>query len=104
MYAEDAPDDDEVRQSHNFAPGYHGLVYRADVPDWGSGEREHGSGNAENEQASEAVEGNAQAAEEPPSKKITYKLQSMKWGMLTLGLRWRIIQVSQDCRIDSILD
>jgi putative SOS response-associated peptidase YedK len=44
----DAPDDDAAgspRQSYNFAPGYHGIVYRADVPDWGAGPaREHGSG------------------------------------------------------------
>lgn len=36
----DAPDDDGAgapRQSYNFAPGYHGIVYRADVPDWGAG-------------------------------------------------------------------
>ncbi|KAM7185048.1 putative ACR, COG2135 domain containing protein [Naviculisporaceae sp. PSN 640] len=36
----DAPDDDgngAPRQSYNFAPGYYGVVYRADVPDWGAG-------------------------------------------------------------------
>ena len=27
------------RQTYNFAPGYHGIVYRADVPDWGAGPR-----------------------------------------------------------------
>ena len=32
MPVDDAPDDhdDSVRQSYNFAPGYRGLVYRAD--------------------------------------------------------------------------
>lgn len=30
MPVDDAPDDNSVRQSYNFAPGYHGLVYRAD--------------------------------------------------------------------------
>ncbi|KAF2110721.1 hypothetical protein BDV96DRAFT_500639 [Lophiotrema nucula] len=29
MPVDEAPDDDAVRQSYNFAPGYHGLVYRA---------------------------------------------------------------------------
>ncbi|KAJ2971617.1 hypothetical protein NUW58_g9365 [Xylaria curta] len=28
-------DYDGPRQSYNFAPGYRGVVYRADVPDWG---------------------------------------------------------------------
>ena len=33
MPVEDVPNDDEVRQSYNFAPGYHGLVYRAEGPE-----------------------------------------------------------------------
>jgi hypothetical protein len=33
MPVDEAPDDDSVRQSYNFAPGYYGLVYRADGPD-----------------------------------------------------------------------
>ncbi|KAF1989754.1 DUF159-domain-containing protein [Aulographum hederae CBS 113979] len=37
MPSQEAPEDDDVRQSYNFAPGYHGLVYRADMPDHGSG-------------------------------------------------------------------
>ena len=36
MPVDEAPDDDDFRQSFNFAPGYHGLVYRADVPDHGA--------------------------------------------------------------------
>ncbi|KAI0595885.1 DUF159-domain-containing protein [Biscogniauxia sp. FL1348] len=35
------------RQSYNFAPGYHGIVYRADVPDWGAGPRPRGRGRRE---------------------------------------------------------
>lgn len=27
MPSQNAPDDDNVRQTHNFAPGYYGLVY-----------------------------------------------------------------------------
>lgn len=40
----EAPDDDgdhAPRQSYNFAPGYHGIIYRADTPDWGAGPRSH---------------------------------------------------------------
>lgn len=42
MPVHDAPADEgegAPRQSYNFAPGYHGVVYRADVPDWGAGPR-----------------------------------------------------------------
>ncbi|KAH9874729.1 hypothetical protein IAQ61_003919 [Plenodomus lingam] len=35
MPVDEVPDDNDVRQSYNFAPGYHGLVYRADGPDSG---------------------------------------------------------------------
>lgn len=77
MPVADAPDDDDVRQTYNFAPGSHGLVYRADVPDYGAGNRNHGHG--------EAAEGAAEVSEEPPPqledvKEIKYKLQTMKWG------------------------
>jgi hypothetical protein len=40
MPVDDAPADEgdgAPRQSYNFAPGYHGVVYRADVPDRGAG-------------------------------------------------------------------
>ncbi|KAG9977437.1 hypothetical protein KCU98_g10062, partial [Aureobasidium melanogenum] len=38
MPVDEAPDDDDndTRQTYNFAPGNHGLVYRADVPDSGA--------------------------------------------------------------------
>jgi hypothetical protein len=58
MPVDEAPDDDSnVRQSYNFAPGYHGLVYRADCPETG-GQQEDVTGDTK------------------------YKLQSMQWGML----------------------
>jgi hypothetical protein len=65
MPVADAPDDDDVRQSYNFAPGYHGLVYRADGP-------EHGGQHGHKEE--EAVAVDAEGATQ-------YKLSSMQWGM-----------------------
>jgi hypothetical protein len=45
MPVDDAPADEgdgAPRQAYNFAPGYHGIVYRADVPDTGaSRDRQH---------------------------------------------------------------
>ena len=88
MPVADAPDDDDVRQTYNFAPGYHGLVYRADVPDYGADNRHRGH--------EDATEG----AAEPPSqledvKETKYKLQAMKWGVCAPSyshsndLRWK---------------
>jgi hypothetical protein len=62
MPVEETPSDDAVRQSYNFAPGYHGLVYRADV-------LEHGGEEQEAETKREGATGDTR-----------YKLQSMQWG------------------------
>ena len=73
MPVDEAPNDDEVRQSYNFAPGYHGLVYRADVPDYGAGPRQT---NPEHEQQTDE-ESTPQMENHSETR---YKLQVMKWG------------------------
>ena len=79
MPVADAPEDDDVRQTYNFAPGNHGLVYRADVPDYGAGGRPH-----DNDQGPEdSTHGEEVASTEAKDPKETrYKLQSMKWGLV----------------------
>lgn len=76
MPVDDAPDDDDVRQTYNFAPGSYGLVYRADVPDYGAGPQPH-------EIASDndtSVATDHQQSHNKGGGKIRYKLQAMKWG------------------------
>jgi SOS response associated peptidase (SRAP) len=78
----EAPDDDgdrAPRQSYNFAPGYHGIVYRADTPDWGAG-RQHKKG--EGETGDEPAAENEGETAEP--QEVRYKLQSMRWGLIPL--------------------
>ena len=70
----DAPEDDDVRQTYNFAPGNHGLVYRADVPYYGAGDQRRAE--VENEDAEDRNLG--PQVEDP--KETRYKLQSMRWG------------------------
>lgn len=67
MPVAEAPGDDETKQTYNFAPSYHGLVYRADGP-------EHG-GQVDGKEE-EAAGANAEGATGEPK----YKLQSMQWG------------------------
>jgi hypothetical protein len=74
MAVADAPNDDDVRQSYNFAPGYHGLVYRADGPEHG-GQR----GDKQEEAAAVNTEGGTGDTQ--------YKLSSMQWGMSCSGHR-----------------
>jgi putative SOS response-associated peptidase YedK len=108
----EAPEDEgdgAPRSSYNFAPGYYGVVYRADVPDWGAGpSREHRSGakaknksshgKGENSNVTEAYEvddagieasqsaeartnGKPDQSSDQP-KDTHYILQSMKWGLI----------------------
>ena len=83
MPVEDAPADDEFRQTYNFAPGHQGLVYRSDVPDHGGGftNNDHADG-----QDSAESPGENSTLEEP--KETRYKLQAMKWGVLASGPRF----------------
>jgi hypothetical protein len=77
MPVDEAPEDDEVRQRYNFAPGNFGLVYRADVPDYGAGQQKQQED--EEEGGEQAKEPEVQNLEEQIATR--YKLQSMKWGI-----------------------
>ncbi|KAL8756720.1 MAG: hypothetical protein Q9184_004410 [Pyrenodesmia sp. 2 TL-2023] len=80
MPVEDAPADEDVRQTYNFAPGNHGLIYRADVPDWGAGGRGHGNQHAADGPTQEGQGEQEGGVEE--AKETRYKLQAMKWGLV----------------------
>lgn len=66
MPVEEAPNDDDVRQSYNFAPGYHGLVYR--------------SGGLGHDTHVEKEDENGENINEEGVTETKYKLQSMQWG------------------------
>ncbi|KAL8635998.1 MAG: hypothetical protein Q9228_006560 [Teloschistes exilis] len=79
MPVEDAPEDEDVRQTYNFAPGSHGLVYRADVPDSGAGGSNHRGQGTADEGNAEQIEATGEAE---GLKETKYKLQAMKWGLV----------------------
>ena len=81
MPVADAPEDDDVRQTYNFAPGYHGLVYRADVPDHGAGERPRDGEPGSQGNSNENQTATARFGSDVPGE-TRYKLQSMKWGLV----------------------
>jgi putative SOS response-associated peptidase YedK len=102
MPVADAPaDDDEQgpRQSYNFAPGYHGIVYRADTPERISGLRQHdnGEGDANEEQIADIGE-----------REVQYKLQSMKWGLIPFWTKrnpdYGSMMKTINCRDDSLIE
>lgn len=73
MPSNDCPPDDDrtIRQSYNFAPGYHGLVYRADVPDSGAGKQ----AETENQGDNVSIDGVS-------TTETRYRIQGMKWGLI----------------------
>lgn len=117
MPADEAPDDDNdrIRQSYNFAPGYHGLIYRAATSDSGtSSQTADGNNNTDDSgepspkrakkshhTASQSVDGHATA-------ETKYKIQAAKWGLVPFwtkrppdyGSQMRTI----NCRDDSLIE
>jgi putative SOS response-associated peptidase YedK len=75
LEVDDAPEDSgdgAPRNSYNFAPGYHGLVYLANVPNRGT---RHQDGHGEAQETSARSKMN-------PSDGTEYRLQTMKWGLI----------------------
>ncbi|KAI1344940.1 DUF159-domain-containing protein [Xylariaceae sp. FL0016] len=114
MFVDEAPDDGDEdapgapRQSYNFAPGYHGIVYRADVPDWGAGPRKERTNKTaaadegmEVVHAGESGEGRGNVGSRPK-----YKLQSMKWGLIPFFTKrnpgYSSLMKTINCRDDSL--
>lgn len=106
MQVDEAPDDegdDAPRQSYNFAPGYYGLVYRADVPDYGAGPRQRKNGEGE-----PTEEASIEAVTEQPQGEVRYKLQSMKWGLVPFWTKrnpdYGSMMKTINCRDDSLIE
>lgn len=107
MPSDEAPDDDDVRLSYNFAPGYHGLVYRAATSDRGAGTHEEADGAADGDGKAEEQQAAPLVAEEPPQE-THYKLQAMRWGLIPFWTKrspdYGTVMRTINCRSDSLLD
>ncbi|KAG9248613.1 hypothetical protein BJ878DRAFT_487566 [Calycina marina] len=105
----DAPEDegeDAPRQSYNFAPGYRGIVYRAETLDTGAGPSPF---QADTEDASAAIEtSEATAGEHDDSGEVQYKLQTMKWGLVPFWTKrnpdYGSLMKTINCRDDSLFE
>lgn len=117
MQVDDAPDDDEARETYNFPPGSYGLVYRAQVPDTGirdAGEAQDGATepdqNAENSSTPE--EANSPVQDQPSSsqsnRKFNYEIRVMKWGLIPFWTKrspdYGSMLRTINCRDDSLLE
>lgn len=106
MPVDEAPDDndDTIRQSYNFAPGYHGLVYRANTAD--SGASRPDEDEARFDEGKEAVEEQASEVDGSMTKETRYKLQGMKWGLIPFWTKrqpdYGSMMRTINCRDDSL--
>ncbi|KAI0502846.1 hypothetical protein F5B22DRAFT_631775 [Xylaria bambusicola] len=102
------------RQSYNFAPGYRGVVYRADVPDRGAGpQSRHDGQDTDNEPLSSPSKG-AKKQSSDTDEQLTavenndlhYKLQTMKWGLIPFWTKrnpgYGSMMKTINCRDDSL--
>lgn len=116
MPVDDAPadqGDDAPRQSYNFAPGYHGIVYRADVPDCGAGPGREAKTKGKNSKDAANDDGRETRSEQQKEERqrgqgetTHYKLQSMKWGLVPFWTKrnpdYAAVMKTINCRDDSL--
>ncbi|OAX78341.1 hypothetical protein ACJ72_07352 [Emergomyces africanus] len=102
---DEAADDDDVRQTYNFAPGSYGAVYRADTSDHG------GVGSQDDDTANHDRLEDQEADGEPakiPERRTRYKLQSMKWGLIPFWTKrspdYGSMLKTINCRDDSLIE
>ncbi|KAI0414101.1 hypothetical protein F5X98DRAFT_260652 [Xylaria grammica] len=105
------------RQSFNFAPGYRGVVYRADVPDWGAGPRSQRNAQTSTD-ADDAPQSSPGTDTKGENKEMDghhtfienanalYKLQTMKWGLIPFWTKrnpgYGSMMKTINCRDDSL--
>lgn len=109
MPCDGCPEDDDCRQTYNFPPGAIGLVYRADVPDYGAGPRKdnHDHNQAEDE-VDEAVHDIKEDLSVQEPQETHYKLQAMKWGLIPSWTKrnpdYGSVMKTINCRDDSLIE
>jgi putative SOS response-associated peptidase YedK len=106
MQVDDAPEDEDIRETFNFAPGNFGAVYRADIPDRGHGHQEAPNEGRHNEH--EASEEEQLERHQDESQNIKYKIQSMKWGLIPFWTKrapdYGSMMRTINCRDDSLIE
>ncbi|EAW10741.1 SOS response-associated peptidase [Aspergillus clavatus NRRL 1] len=106
MEVDEVPDEDAVRETYNFAPGYNGAVYRADVSDRGlvDDTEEHDSA----EHSEETPADFRDEKQMTHDKKLRYKIQSMRWGLIPFWMKrqpdYGSLMRTINCRDDSLIE
>lgn len=119
MRVDNAPADDEARETYNFPPGAYGLVYRAVVPDSGLRDEEQTPAEpSEQSDAQTAIQEDRsgedettqdnQAHEEITRKSFNYEIKVMKWGLIPFWTKrspdYGSMMRTINCRDDSLIE
>ncbi|KAL4992366.1 DUF159-domain-containing protein [Aspergillus falconensis] len=101
MPVHEAPEDDEIRETYNFAPGNIGAIYRADILDHNQ--------DAERQPDQEQTYSTEPASSETDgSSPVHYKLQGMKWGLVPFWTKrqpdYGSLMRTINCRDDSLIE
>ncbi|KAH8434921.1 SOS response-associated peptidase [Aspergillus melleus] len=114
LQVDDAPPDDSIRETYNFAPGYNGAIYRADSPNEEQHHRHQQLSNTnpsspENEQEPRPVNDIPKSnSSNNASANPHYKLQSMKWGLIPSWTKrspdYGSLMRTINCRDDSLVE
>ncbi|KAK1142561.1 hypothetical protein N8T08_007536 [Aspergillus melleus] len=113
IQVDDAPPDDSIRETYNFAPGYNGAIYRADSPNEERHQHQQPSNTIPNFPENEQVPSPANGLSKPnspnnPNANAHYKLQSMKWGLIPSWTKrspdYGSLMRTINCRDDSLVE
>lgn len=112
LQVDEAPEDEDVRQTHNFAPGSMGLVYRADTARDGDVAEDSHQVGAQDDLASPAPAGapesNGTESDAGGKNQRRYVLQSMKWGLIPFWTKrqpdYGSMMKTINCRDDSLAE
>ncbi|KAL5001552.1 hypothetical protein BDV10DRAFT_8494 [Aspergillus recurvatus] len=101
MPVDEAPEDDEIRETYNFAPGNIGAIYRADILDHNHDAEPH-SDQGQTDSTEIA------SSETDSSCPVQYKLQGMKWGLVPFWTKRQLdygsLMRTINCRDDSLIE
>lgn len=109
MQVDEAPDDDEVRETYNFAPGSFGAVYRADVPEKHHSGPGEAVGEEQGSEHNETHDENDKTVDKAMDKaRPKFKIQSMKWGLIPFWTKrqpdYGSMMRTINCRDDSLIE
>ncbi|KAL6232706.1 hypothetical protein BDW75DRAFT_15982 [Aspergillus navahoensis] len=98
---DEAPEDDDIRETYNFAPGNVGAIYRADFLDHNSDTEPH----PDQEQTDSTAPASSETGASSP---VHYKLQGMKWGLVPFWTKrkpdYGSLMRTINCRDDSLIE